>query len=31
MIKGVIYINQKKEWAVAAMFVNGLEVNEQTL
>jgi hypothetical protein len=23
--------NQKKEWPVAAMFVNGLELNEQSL
>jgi hypothetical protein len=23
--------NQKQEWPVAAMFVNGLELNEQSL
>jgi hypothetical protein len=24
-------INQKKEWPLAAMFVNGLKLNEQSL
>jgi hypothetical protein len=27
----LIYFNQKQEWPVAAMFVNGSELNEQIL